>query len=130
MAVVMAAEESVGQAALMENSPTLLLTMMLSSFVATSTWIALPCVQLAVLMTSTASASDVIEWVTFILFQAFPWFELLEEIVPLVINEDESREVLHGDLPDCFHAQFRIGYTFDACDAILGEHCGYATDST
>ena len=45
--------------------------------------------------------------------------ELFEEVVALVIHEDECREVLHVDLPDGLHAQFRILNALDALDARL-----------
>ena len=48
-----------------------------------------------------------------------PRLELLEEIVALVVNEDECREVLNGDLPYCLHAQLRIFHTLDALDRTL-----------
>lgn len=32
---------------------------------------------------------------------------LFEEVVPFIINEDESGEVFYFDLPDGFHAEFR-----------------------
>ena len=44
-------------------------------------------------------------------------FQLLEEVVALVVYEDESGEVLDGDLPDGFHAEFGV---FDALDALYG----------
>ncbi len=42
--------------------------------------------------------------------------ELLEEVVALVINEDECREVFNMNLPDRFHAEFWIFNTLDALD--------------
>ena len=58
-----------------------------------------------------------------ILFLAFlarsPRLELLEEVVTLIVNEDESGEVFNSDLPDSLHAQLRILYTLDALDAAL-----------
>ena len=48
-----------------------------------------------------------------------PRLELLEEVVTLIVNEDESREVFNSDLPDSLHAQLRILYTLDALDATL-----------
>ena len=38
-------------------------------------------------------------------FARIPRFQLFEEIITLVINEDEGREILHNDFPDSFHAQ-------------------------
>ena len=45
----------------------------------------------------------------------------LEEVVALVVHEDEGREVFHFDLPDGFHAQFRVLDAVDAADAALGQ---------
>ena len=42
--------------------------------------------------------------------------QLLEEVVALVVNKDECREVLNGNLPDGFHAKFRILNALDALD--------------
>ena len=57
-----------------------------------------------------------------------PRLELLEEIVALVVNKDEGGEVLHGYLPDGFHAEFGILHTFDALDAALRQNCSHATN--
>ena len=35
-------------------------------------------------------------------------FDLLEEVVPLVVYKDECGEILHLNLPDCLHAELRI----------------------
>ena len=48
-----------------------------------------------------------------------PGLQLLEEVIALVINEDESWEVLNSDLPDSLHAKLRILYTLDALDRAL-----------
>ena len=48
-----------------------------------------------------------------------PRLELLEEVVTLIVNEDECREVFNRNLPDSLHAQLRILYTLDALDAAL-----------
>ena len=32
--------------------------------------------------------------------------KLLEKVIPLVIDNDKRREVFHGDLAHCLHAQF------------------------
>ena len=52
----------------------------------------------------------------------------LEEVVTLVVNEDECREVLDLDLPDCLHSKLRVLYALDALDVVLGENCSRATD--
>ena len=54
--------------------------------------------------------------------------ELLEEVVALVIDEDEGREVLDSDLPDRLHSEFGIFNTLDATDAALREDSGDAAD--
>jgi len=54
--------------------------------------------------------------------------ELLEEVVTLVVNEDECREVLDADLPDSLHSKFRILYALDALDVVLSKDCCRATD--
>ena len=48
-----------------------------------------------------------------------PGFELLEEVVALIIDKDEGGEVFYCDFPDSLHAQLRILYTLDALDATL-----------
>jgi hypothetical protein len=35
-------------------------------------------------------------------------FELLEEIITLIIHQDKRREILYLKLPDGLHTQFRI----------------------
>ena len=45
--------------------------------------------------------------------------ELLEEVIALVIDEDEGREVLYTDLPDGLHAKLRVLNAFDAPYAAL-----------
>ena len=47
--------------------------------------------------------------------------QLLEEVVPFVIDEDEGGEVFHLDLPDGFHAEFREVENLDGLDMVLGE---------
>ena len=42
------------------------------------------------------------------------WFDLLEEVVTLVVNKNECREVFYRDLPYCLHAKLRILNTLDA----------------
>ena len=51
------------------------------------------------------------------------WFELLEEVVSFIINEDECREVFYFYFPDSFHSEFRIFYTFNALDIVLSIEC-------
>ena len=43
--------------------------------------------------------------------------DLSKKIVALVIYEDECGEILNLDLPDCFHAEFRIFEELDFLDA-------------
>ncbi len=44
-----------------------------------------------------------------------------EEVVALVIDDDKGREVLDLDLPNSFHAQFRVFQDLDLADAVLGQ---------
>ena len=53
---------------------------------------------------------------------------LLEEIVALVIDEDECREVLDLNFPNGLHAKFGILHTFDALDVVLREDSCWTTD--
>ena len=48
-----------------------------------------------------------------------PGFQLLEEVVALVIDEDEGGEVFNGNLPDGLHTEFWIFHALDALDAAL-----------
>ena len=48
------------------------------------------------------------------LLAASAGLELFKEVVTLVVNKDESREVLYRDLPYCLHAKLRILNTLDA----------------
>ena len=57
-----------------------------------------------------------------------PGLQLLEEVVALVVDQDESGEVLNGDLPDGFHAEFGILHALNRLDARLAEHSCYAAD--
>ena len=57
-----------------------------------------------------------------------PGFQLLEEVVALVINEDEGGEVFNGDLPDGFHTEFRIFYALDTLDAALRQDSSHTAD--
>src|SRR4051794_24306808 len=54
--------------------------------------------------------------------------QFLEEVVALVVNDDESREILDLDAPDRFHAEFGISHPLDLLDAVLGEFCRRAAD--
>src|SRR6476619_5806001 len=47
--------------------------------------------------------------------------QLLEEVVALVIDDDERREVDDFDAPDRFHAELGIFEHLDLLDAVLGE---------
>ena len=42
-----------------------------------------------------------------------PWLELLEEVVALIIDEYECREVFNADFPHSFHTEFWVFYAFD-----------------
>ena len=44
-----------------------------------------------------------------------------EEVVPLVVHDDERREVADLDTPDRFHAEFRVLEHLDLGDAVLGQ---------
>ena len=54
----------------------------------------------------------------------------IEEVVALVIDEEEGGEVNNVNLPDSFHAQFRIFQTLDLLDVFLGQHGSRTTDGT
>src|SRR6266403_88985 len=47
--------------------------------------------------------------------------QFLEEVVALVVDDDEGREILDLDAPDRFHAEFGIFDDLDLLDAVLGE---------
>src|ERR1043166_3631471 len=47
--------------------------------------------------------------------------QFLEEIVALVVDDDEGREIHDLDAPDRFHAEFGIFDHLDLLDAVLGE---------
>ena len=53
---------------------------------------------------------------------------MLEEVVALVINEDEGREVLHLDFPNSLHTELRILDALDRLDVLLCEDSRRATD--
>ena len=59
-----------------------------------------------------------------------PWFELREEVVALVIDEDEGREVNDIDFPDGFHAEFRIFDARDGLDVVGRENGRRSTDGS
>src|SRR5579871_5064421 len=50
-----------------------------------------------------------------------PQIQFLEEIIPLVVDDDEGGEILHLDAPDRLHAEFGIFHHLDLLDAVLGE---------
>ena len=63
------------------------------------------------------------------LFQATAtWFDLLEEVITLIINEDECREVLNLNLPNSFHAKLGILDTLNTLDVVLREDSSRTTD--
>src|SRR5438045_9081196 len=49
--------------------------------------------------------------------------QLLEEVVALVVDDDEGREIHDLNAPDRFHAEFGIFHHLDLLDAVLGEVC-------
>src|SRR5258708_3365172 len=53
---------------------------------------------------------------------------VLEEVVALVVDDDERREVLDLDLPDGLHAELLVLDDLDLLDAVLGEPGGGAAD--
>ena len=50
-----------------------------------------------------------------------PQIQFLEEIISLVVDDDEGREILDLDAPDRFHAEFGIFHHLNLLDAVLGE---------
>ena len=56
--------------------------------------------------------------------------DLLEEVVAFVIDEDEGGEILDGDFPDGFHAEFGVGDYLLRADVILRQQSGGATGGT
>jgi hypothetical protein len=50
-----------------------------------------------------------------------PQIQFLEEIIALVVDDDEGREILDFNLPDRFHTEFGIFVNLDLFDATLGE---------
>ena len=55
----------------------------------------------------------------FLLAGAAFLFDLSEEVVTLVINEDKCREIFNFNLPNGFHAEFGIFHALDALDVVL-----------
>ena len=55
----------------------------------------------------------------FLLARAAFLFDLSEEVVTLVINEDKCREIFNFNLPNGFHAEFGIFHALDALDVVL-----------
>src|SRR5512140_68434 len=47
--------------------------------------------------------------------------QFLEEVVALVVDHDEGREILDLDAPDRFHAELGIFHHLDLLDAVLGK---------
>lgn len=74
--------------------------------------------------------SDSLFQLGFLLATSATRFDLFEEIVTLVVNEDECREVLNADFPDGLHAQFRIFNAFDALDVVLSKNSCRTTNAT
>ena len=56
------------------------------------------------------------------------WLNLLEEVIALIINEDECREVLYFNLPDSLHTELGILNALDALDIVLCKDSCRATD--
>jgi Kef-type K+ transport system membrane component KefB len=54
--------------------------------------------------------------------------DLVEEVVPLVVDHDEGGEVLDLDPPDRLHAQLRVLEHLDLADAVLGQAGGGPAD--
>jgi hypothetical protein len=54
--------------------------------------------------------------------------DFFEEVIALVVDDDECREVLNFDFPDCFHAQFGVLEYLDGFDAVLGQSSGWSAD--
>ena len=65
----------------------------------------------------------------YLLFAAgAPGLELLEEVVALVVNKDESGEVFNRYLPNGFHTEFGVLDTLDALDAALTQNGCHTTN--
>src|SRR4029078_3315253 len=52
---------------------------------------------------------------------SLPQIPLPEEVVALVVDDDEGREILDLDAPDRLHAEFGIFHHLDLLDAVLGK---------
>src|SRR5580692_1500622 len=57
-----------------------------------------------------------------------PQIQRLEEVVPLVVDDDEGGEILDLDAPHGFHAELWIFERLDLADAILREPGRRAAD--
>src|SRR5712664_424658 len=57
-----------------------------------------------------------------------PQIQFLEEVVALVVDDDEGREIHDFDAPDRLHAKLGIFHGLDLLDAVLGEVGGDAAD--
>ncbi len=55
-------------------------------------------------------------------------FNLGEEIIALVVNEDKCREIFDFDFPDCFHTELGVFEEFYFLDRILGKDSGGTAD--
>ena len=54
--------------------------------------------------------------------------DLLEEVVALIVDQDKRRKILHLNLPDRFHAKFRILVQFDLFDVFFCQYRRRAAD--
>ena len=50
-----------------------------------------------------------------------PQIQLLEEVIPLVVDDDKGRKIFYFYLPDRFHAQVLEVDAVDFSDAVLGQ---------
>ena len=50
-----------------------------------------------------------------------PKLQIGKEIISLVIHNNESRKILHIDLPNSFHTKLRIVEHFHVFDVLLGQ---------
>ena len=58
-----------------------------------------------------------------------PGLQLSEEVVTLIVNKDERREVFNCDFPYSLHAYFRKLYAFNALYAVLRKYRCNTADS-
>ena len=58
------------------------------------------------------------------------WFDLLEEVVTLVVNKNECRKVFYADFPYGFHSELWEFNTFNALDVVLGKNCSRTADAS